>query len=398
MKRSHPARSACRGQQSWRDKRGTRGEEVWRLLTVVIVTTGLSSGSRAEATAAIAPAAVVRMLDVADWRIDRDRPPVPRIEVVHKTGLEVFDGVEWAIRGGDVRLYTSRANHRQVFAAVFGSGQAAQARAIRSNDRRDVVSFGDCTVVLPSRVLSPRDFDELKGRRWTRDALRKRWGAWSYWQNIHGVGQAFLTYVPEGFDVGLAATNAGIGQYYLIDLTRDWSDEFGWIRNVPSDAAPVSYADYLRTRRSFRRGVARILCEQRKRIERQLADGLRSPDGRFVVAPVNVGGTYNTQETAIREGGRPERRYPAGYFTRLQDYCWLDERTVLYQVVGPLDLDVYTLDGPTGKMNRVLHVDEEHVGGRVGCLPARRFWYTTRDGVRHEQAVPVAGSEMTQLR
>jgi hypothetical protein len=197
-----------------------------------------------------------------------------------------------------------------------------------------------------------------------------------------------LTWVPQGLlFVGDRTTGDAPLEYQLSEPSEGQDACLG-----PLDA--ISALDYATTRAEVRQRFARKLLRDRRTIDAALDEGRPSPDGRFTVGSVNLGGTYNNEQVVIRERGLPERRYPAGYFTRPDDYAWLDERTVLYRVRQPTgDVEFHSLDALTGT-KRLLAEIPAAAPSRVaefGVGARDRFWYRTEDGQRHE--VPVGAGK-----
>ncbi len=62
--------------------------------------------------------------------------------------------------------------------------------------------------------------------------------------------------------------------------------------------------DYRRLNATVQKSFAKRLLWQRLALDRVLAQGKRSPDGRFTAAAIG-------RQIVIRDGSRPERRYDA---------------------------------------------------------------------------------------
>ena len=151
--------------------------------------------------------------------------------------------------------------------------------------------------------------------------------------------------------------------------------------------------DYRRLNATVQKSFAKRLLWQRLALDRALARGKRSPDGRFTAATINLGGAYNCEEIVIREGTRPERRYAAIYFTSDADLAWLDETTILHHLSQPSgDVEFYTLDARTGRRSLVAVVgyDAPHFVTDWGVSAPGTFWYLTDDGQRHEVTRPAS--------
>jgi hypothetical protein len=112
---------------------------------------------------------------------------------------------------------------------------------------------------------------------------------------------------------------------------------------------------------------------------------------------ISLVGTYNNEQIAVMEKGKPERRFRAETFTRPSDYAWLDEGRLLYRISSPPgETRFYTLDAVSGAKELVATIAVE-AAPRIGPVgfgvaTGRRFWYVAGDGVKHEVAVPEPGT------
>jgi hypothetical protein len=222
------------------------------------------------------------------------------------------------------------------------------------------------------------EFETLRARTWDRTQLQDRLGPASYWSHWHGAGSVFLEWVAEG----LTFAAPGPGRlFYLWDWTVP--PEYYDVPAEPVPATTVPYDAYLPRIEARHREFAALLVRERQQIEAALAAGTVSPDGRFVVAPVNLGGTYNTAQTAVVERGKPERLFTAGHFTTRDDYAWLDERTVLCRVDTVVSIRFSTLDATTGRQEVVLTLPHGRKPS-FGVGGPETFWYVDADGERHD--------------
>ena len=167
------------------------------------------------------------------------------------------------------------------------------------------------------------------------------------------------------------------------DVEENWEKEPEYRYDLPP-LARLSGLDYAELQRDCRDELAYELLRQRQEIERAVARGKRSPDGRFMVGHVNLGGLANTEEVVIREREKPERRYGAPHFTGDDDYLWLNAGTIVFKVMTS-DWEFYTTDARTGAMKQVATADA-HVAD-FGVTGPQRFWYKTDDGKRHKVTV-----------
>jgi hypothetical protein len=138
---------------------------------------------------------------------------------------------------------------------------------------------------------------------------------------------------------------------------------------------------------------AKLIAAQQKEIDEALSNGVHSPDGSFVVAPINLGGSDNNDQLVIRKGQEAERRYSIPYtFTDKDDYLWLDNRTILSRQ-GAVDGMVFVaVDAETGEQRFIAGVENAPQDAiTFGAMAERRFWYQTLDGKRHVLRVPGFG-------
>lgn len=331
---------------------------------------------------------LLKSIAAAGWRLAKARAALPLAQVVQEERLEIQDFIQYAYDGGSFRLCVSRGREGGDIFAVIVDTRRPQYKdfvGLWSTDRYVTYHSGPHVVVIPLRSLNPQLFETLKSRKWTDAELKERLGAPSYRWHVHGVGYSGMTYAPQGLRLIGVSPWAGKPVEYQVYSSLDPGT---------SDLPPLnalSKLDYGEVAIETQRDVAQRLAAQRKEIEEALARGTRSPDGRFVVSRVNLGGTFNNEQVVIGERGKPERRYPAGYFTEDADYRWLDRRTVLRRVSwGAGNVEFYTMDAMTGAEKPAASVADED-SNRVtdfGVFTGRRFWYKTADGNKHEVAVP----------
>lgn len=342
-------------------------------------------------------ASIIAAFQEARWRFAIARRALPRVEAVQNETLEVEDWREYAYEGGALRAYVSRDGGNVIAVLADASvTRYADFRQLRDTDAYTVNIAEPSVIVIPMRPVGRSLFDRLKSKTWSVQELTRLLGPPSYRDHIHGIGWMFLEYVPQGLTfVDDSNHRPDYDWFYLWDWRpkqeRDTpdADDDDMLDAPRGDKVP--YESYRARLRDVARKFGDRLAAERREIRNALAGGLESPGGRFVVAPINLGGSYNNQQTLVAERARPERRYHAEYFTAQKDYRWLDARTILYEVAQPTgDVQFYTLDAITGAKakafevsgNSPLRVREFGVSGRS------RFWYTTSDAIKHE--IPVS--------
>jgi hypothetical protein len=170
--------------------------------------------------------------------------------------------------------------------------------------------------------------DRLTARRRSDAAIERLLGAPSYHWHVHGIGNVGLTYVPYGLSFVGGWPDGGDSMVaYQVMIDDPGYDEVGDLVPLRS----LSHGDAVALQRQGRAAVAKELLSQRERIDQALASGKLSPDGRFVVNHLNLGGLGNTEEIVIGEHDHAERRYHAPYFTEEKNYRWLNEQTILFE-------------------------------------------------------------------
>jgi hypothetical protein len=324
---------------------------------------------------------LVRRADSGDWEFTAVTRRLPAEEAVHDAPLEIHDWIEHAYDGGGLRLYVSRSGHRLI--AVLADTRAPAFRDavdVAASPRHSVQVVPPYVVVVPRRPVARAVFETLRSETWNAHELRRRLGPASYTNHVHGPGYLFLEWIAEGLSFMNEGGPSGWERFYLWDWTVPVGDE---AEQLPRGTT-LSYDAYVSVVDERHQKFAALLAGERRQIERALAAGTRSPDDRFVVAPVNLGGTYNTAETAVMERGRPERRFRAGHFTDRDDYAWLDDQTVLWRVDDSLSVKFSTLDAVTGRREVVITTPHAPIRPAFGASAPGRFWYVDADGERRE--------------
>ena len=322
---------------------------------------------------------LVRLADTGDWKFTEVTRRLLAAATVHDAPVEVHDWIEHAYDGGALRLYVSRSGHRLI--AVLADTRARafrNAADVATSPRHSLQVVPPFVVVVPHRPVARAAFESLRVGTWAAPELRRRLGPASYANHVHGVGSLFLEWVAEG--LSLVSEGGTSERFYLWDWTAPIGEE---VEPLPPGTM-LSYESYLEVVEERHRKLAALLAGERRQIELAIAAGKPSPDDRFVVAPVNLGGSYNTAETVVVERGKPERRFPAGHFTDRDDYAWLDERTVLWRVDDSVWIKFSTLDAPTGRREVVITIPHTPIRPTFGVSAPGRFWYVDADGGRRE--------------
>lgn len=354
------------------------------------------------ATAKAQEPAILKAIVAARWRLSRARAVLPPVQLVHSEHLEIQDFVQHAFDGGALRLCVSPGHKGgSIFAVLVDTREPRYENFARltSTERYATYHHGAYVVVVPLQLVSPDVFDRLRLKLWTEQELQQLLGAASYHWHVHGVGYLGLSYIPQGLSFmgdWQDARSAVKYQLFARDSEEQWQTEHDSYDRPP--LALLSRLDAATLQGTGRAAFANELLSQREQIDQGLANGKRSPDGRFVVGHVNVGGLANTEEVVIRERGKPERRYPAPYFTDDKDYLWLDARTIVFKAYA-VDEKFYTIDARTGATKLVATLPDEHPfedrldSQRVvdfGVSGAHRFWYKTTDGQVHDVTIQPA--------
>ena len=185
----------------------------------------------------------------------------------------------------------------------------------------------------------------------------------------------------------------------------DWTVRFGlhdgtieddWQKEQGSDDLPpasiLSGIDFAAFQGEVRQSIADTLLDEREEADQALANGKRSPDGRFVVGTVDFGGLGYSAELVVGDTGKPEQRYRPP-FQWLGEYRWLNQRTIVLRGddASMESDDFYALDAATGAMNLVARALVSSDSDRVvdfGVSGPDTFWYTTGGGQKHEVTVP----------
>lgn len=332
--------------------------------------------------------ALLKIIITAHWRIAKARAALPPVQVVHDEWSEIQDFIEYAFDGGALRLYVSPGpKGSDIFALLVDTREPRYENFVRltSTERYLTDERGAYVLVVPLRPVSQKLFDTLKARRWTERELQQELGAPSYNWASHGTGCSGVTYVPEGLSFIGESLRSKSPVVYQVFTPDDPPDEC-----LPAIESG-SRLDYAMLQQSSRKAVTERLLEQRAEINGALANGKRSPDGRFVVAEVNFGGMRWTEELVIQELRMPERRYRINSI--IDGYLWLNDRTILFTARSIDTQDFFTTDAVTGANEYVTSTTDV---ADFGVSGPHRFWYKNPDGKRHEVTVHRSKPKTTQ--
>ncbi len=336
---------------------------------------------------------LVRSLIAARWNLARSRAALPPVQVVSRDATEIEDFVQYAYDGGALRLCVSPGpKGGDIFALIVDTRVPRYARYAHLAATPGYVTYYNSayTIVVPLRPLSQEVFDQLKARTWTEPELQQQLGAPSYHWHMHGIGHFGLTYVPEGLSFIGDFDGPGSPVVYQVHVPviecKQASERFDF--GLPP-LTSLSDLDYGKLQPECRESFAHHIFGERDYIDRALANGKRSPDGRFAAALVNIAGPGYSGELVIRETGKPERRYQGASWTGDKDYLWLNSRVVVFKTYWAGGEDFYTFDTSTGVRKLAAHLgyenepDPHHHAVDFGVSGPNRFWYKTEDGQTH---------------
>jgi hypothetical protein len=280
------------------------------MAAVVVAVTAAHGDAEPDAPSA---ASLVAALEAADWRFASAQHALPRGEVVQDEKLEVEDWREHAYGDGALRVYVSR-DGGNVIAVLADASRPLYGdfREIHDTDHYSVHVAEPYVAVIPTRPVDQALFDQLRAKSWSVTELNSLVGSPSYRYHWHGVGFMFLEYAPQGLsfvdDFGIQPMYEW---YYLWNREAPEPERRDVVARGLPRATSLSYESYRGHMRDVAAELATRLCEDRREVANALVGGAWSPGRRFVVAPVNVGGTFNNQQTVIAERSKPERRYYA---------------------------------------------------------------------------------------
>ncbi len=243
-------------------------------------------------TARPAPPSVLRTIAAVGWRLEPALAALPPRQLAQTVELEEFDYDEDQFDGGALRVYVNRPSGGGEIFAVLADSRAAAYRAfadLQSSNAYTVYRYGPYAVVLPDRPVPRPLFAKLKTRQWSSNDLHRLVGTPSFDWHVHGVGHSGFTYVPQGLVFALDRMSDVTGivsrrRYQLDDGSND----------IPP-LKSLARIDYAEMSRDVRGGFANELLCDREQIDRELATGTASPDGRMIASPVNLIGLANTE-------------------------------------------------------------------------------------------------------
>ena len=320
------------------------------------------------------------------------------MQLVDNQGSESHDFIQYAFDGGVLRLYVSRGpSGGDIFALLVDTHarRYADFAQLAPNQRYTVYHHDAYVLVVPLRPVSQELFDQLKARQSSEEELQQYLGAPSYRWHVHGVGNWGLTYVPQGLSfVGDWARPGAAVMYQVFarDIGAQCRKEHDCCDLPP--LASLSELDYGKLQLDWLETVASEIFGEREQIDQALANGKRSPGGRFVAAPLNIEGRWYLGEIVIREMGKPEHRYAGASGTQDSDYFWLNSRVCVFKESGAGGEAFHGIDAATGGQQVVTVLsyqndpDPPHHATDVGVSGPHQFWYKTADGEKHEVRIP----------
>jgi hypothetical protein len=347
------------------------------------------------AQSAPAEPALVKKIAAAHWRFARAKAALPPVQVVQEERLEIQDFVQYAFEGGALRLCVSPGRKGGAIFALLVDTRVpryANFAQLASTGRYATYHHGEYAAVVPLQPVSQQLFDKLKASQWTKAELQQQLGSPSYNWHVHGAGYLGVTYVVPGLSfIGDQGGPGAVVKYqvHAEAVEAKWGEEHKFEFRLPSLEA-LSQLDYSTLQQECREEFANRLLNQREQIDQALANGKRSPNGRYTAGTVNFGGVSYTGELIVRETGKPEQRYSAA----TTEYLWLNGRTILFKM-GWADGEAFqTMDALTGATSVVASIPDKSSSflgdpqvADFGVSDPQRFWYTTKDGERHEVTV-----------
>jgi hypothetical protein len=364
------------------------------LAVIPLLLIGFSRLAPVRAQSAAAEPALLKKMAAAHWRFARAKAALPPVQVVYKE-FGTQDFIQDAFEGGALRLCVSPGRKGgDIFALLVDTRvpRYANFTQLASADRYATYRHGAYAVVVPLRPVSQQLFDKLKASRWTIEELQQQLGAPSYNWHVHGMGYLGVTYVAQGLSfVGEQDRPGAVVKYqvHAEAVEAKWGEEHKFDFRLPPLVA-LSQLDYTTLQRECREEFANEFLNQREQIDQALANGKRSPNGRFTAGTMNFVGVAYTEELIVRETGKPEQRY----YAPTNEYLWLNARTIVFKVGWAVGEEFQTMDALTGAKNVVVSIPDESssfLGDPqvvdFGVSGPQRFWYKTKDGERHEVRV-----------
>ncbi|MGE5675993.1 MAG: hypothetical protein ACM3XM_19315, partial [Mycobacterium leprae] len=309
------------------------------------------------AASVLAPADLLKQAEQAGWEMAKLRTALPPVEGRYQdTSVEDPDYIQYAYLGGALRLYVDSGDQRLLgFLVDTRFAPYAEAPSLAAGSQTAVVVVPPYVAVLHSHPATEAVVEQLKSRSWSKAELEQQLGQPSYRFHQHGVGSFMLTYLPEG-------------------LQFEGFDTYQLKMEIPYAAALPRTFDL------FAKSMARQLAD----VQKALASGKRSPDGRFRAGKLSMAG-YWGDFLLVQEPGKAEQRYQLGY--SLGNYEWLDDHTLIFcemYLFGD-DHPLYTINVLTGERKEAVRL----TGFRdsFGVSAPGRIWYMTGDGQSHEAMI-----------
>jgi hypothetical protein len=227
----------------------------------------------------------------------------------------------------NLRIYLSPADMNQdtIFACMVNSSTPAyeNIKSWEPTDNYDIVHSGDFTVICNKKLISETTFDELKNGLFTYDSLVELIGTASFQDHLHGLGPYTYEYFPQG----LSFIECEQDKYRL--FPSQWPDNTSPIENPDKLAAfnrNLTYADYLTMQPEKRKNFALECFEQQKMRQEALAQGKKSPDGKYTAGSY-TGHVFWKNYIVIASPDSSENLINVGDW--LFDYQWFDDENLV---------------------------------------------------------------------
>src|SRR5262249_42842066 len=125
---------------------------------------------------------ILRIIIDSHWKLDRARPQLPPVQVVHEKHLETQDWIEHAYDGGKLRLFVSAGDKNDIFAVLVDTRDPKYASFAQPffAEHYAVFHHAPYAVVVPVHPVSQEQFTKLKAKLWTEEGVRQQLGVPSY--------------------------------------------------------------------------------------------------------------------------------------------------------------------------------------------------------------------------
>lgn len=264
---------------------------------------------------------------VSSWSISEIKPILPEEEARFEVIWAEMPYVESIYDKNNLRLYLSPADMNQdtIFACMVNSSNPAyeNIKSWEPTDNFDIVHSGDFTVICNKKLIRATTFDELKNGLHTYDSLVELIGTASFRDHVHGVGSYTYEYFPQG----LTFIECERDKYRL--FPSQWPDNTSPIEDPDKLAAfnrNLTYEDYLTMQSDKRKNFALECFEQQKMRQEALAQGKKSPDGKYTAGSY-TGHVFWKNYIVIASPDSSENLINLGDW--LFDYQWFDNENLV---------------------------------------------------------------------